>query len=115
MNLFIPILIKGQKGGFQPMNDPNRISVLESKLDQHMTTAFNDPGAKLQNIIKAESQRVNGINYHILAQVLVNGKTQKCCFAVYESFFGPFEVNCAQCGQCTCFGAIAQQCNQPIN
>lgn len=91
------------RGGFQPITESHRIEVLASKLDDHVATALGEPGAKVQNIVTAQSQRVNGINYRIFANVLVDKNAQLCCFAMHESFFGPITVSCAECGECSCF------------
>lgn len=75
---------------------------LVCKLDEMV--AITEHGAKVVNIVKAEAKVVDGIRYHILANILSNGNQRQCCFTTYENFDGPFLQQCSDCDGCKCFG-----------
>lgn len=112
--LLICILIidsaSGRMGGYSTV-PLEKLNDLKPKLQSsNFQSALKSTGSgiKIQKINSASKQVVAGMNYRIKANVLVNGKSKECCFAVHEGLpqnggKQRFNVKCAQCGGCECF------------
>lgn len=48
------------------------------KLDQHVAMAGSEPGAQAEHILIAQNQLVNGMNYHLLADIFAHGNSHIC-------------------------------------
>lgn len=73
--------------------------VLIPKLNE----ALSNDGIALKYIDNAQSQALDGTNYHVTAKALKDGIETVCCFSAHESRDGEFKINCSDCGNCKCF------------
>lgn len=62
--------------------DELKFQLQNSKMDRF----FGGKSIQVLDIVSATEQVLNGKNYHILANISINGRTKKCCFNA-QNFF----------------------------
>lgn len=75
-------------GGLYPVPESQYGELKQQLKNSNMGLVFGNTNIQVLDILSATEEVVENKNYHILATIVIDGRTEKCCFIVHH-FFPP--------------------------
>lgn len=73
-------------GGLYPVPESQYGELKTQLKNSNMGRVFGSTSIQVLDIVSATEQVVENKNYHIMANILINDRIEKCCFIVHHFF-----------------------------